>query len=64
MKDAIAKAWPLIDESAESHFNRYLLYVYEARLAVEMIVAVFESQRQGQPISLPLANRRNPLSML
>jgi predicted dehydrogenase len=38
--------------------------VYEARAATEMIVAVFESQRLGAPVPLPLANRRNPLTML
>ncbi len=38
--------------------------VYEARGATEMIVAVFESQRLGGPVALPLANRENPLSML
>ncbi|MBL8830003.1 MAG: Gfo/Idh/MocA family oxidoreductase [Planctomycetaceae bacterium] len=38
--------------------------VYEARGATEMIVAIFESQRQGKPVSLPLANRKNPLTML
>jgi len=27
-----------------------------------MIVAVFESQRLGTPVPLPLTNRRNPLS--
>ncbi len=38
--------------------------IYEARTTVEMIVAVFESQRLGRPVSLPLENRRNPLAML
>ncbi len=38
--------------------------IYEARTATEMIVAVFESQRVGGPVKLPLANRRNPLTML
>jgi predicted dehydrogenase len=38
--------------------------VYEARQATEMIVAVFESQRLGKPVPLPLANRHNPLGML
>jgi predicted dehydrogenase len=37
--------------------------VYEARNAVEMIAAVFESQRVGQPVSLPLATRDNPLTL-
>lgn len=30
---------------------------------VEMIVAVFESQRQGAPVMLPLENRQHPLAM-
>lgn len=38
--------------------------VYEARGATEMIVAVFESHRQGSPVELPLENRQNPLAML
>lgn len=38
--------------------------VYEARTTVEMIAAVFESHRLGGPVSLPLKNRKNPLSML
>lgn len=38
--------------------------VYEARGALEMIVAVFESHRQGRPVKLPLENRANPLAML
>jgi hypothetical protein len=38
--------------------------MYDGRAAVEMIAAVFESQRTGGPVSLPLANRQNPLTML
>jgi predicted dehydrogenase len=38
--------------------------IYEARAATEMIVAVFESQRLGAPVTLPLKNRQNPLTML
>jgi predicted dehydrogenase len=38
--------------------------VYEARATVQMIAAVFESQRLGQSVPLPLENRQNPLSML
>ncbi len=37
---------------------------YDARAAVEMIAACFESQRVGKPVNLPLTNRRNPLTML
>ncbi len=32
--------------------------------ATEMIVACFESQRLGRPVSLPLSNRENPLQLL
>jgi predicted dehydrogenase len=38
--------------------------VHSARAATEMIVAVFESHRLGRPVSLPLENRGNPLTML
>ncbi len=38
--------------------------MYEARGVIEMIAAVFESHRQGGPVSLPLENRQNPLTLL
>lgn len=38
--------------------------IYEARIATEMIVAVFESHRVGGPVTFPLTNRKNPLTML
>jgi predicted dehydrogenase len=38
--------------------------VYDARAAIEMIVAVFDSQRQGRPVSFPLETRQNPLTLL
>jgi predicted dehydrogenase len=38
--------------------------IYEARTALEMIAAVFESQRLGAPVAMPLANRENPLGLL
>jgi len=38
--------------------------VYEARKGVEMIASVFESHRQGAPVKLPLATRKNPLTLL
>ncbi len=38
--------------------------IYDARAAIEMIVAVFESHRLGGPAALPLKNRQNPLAML
>ena len=36
----------------------------EARTNLEMIVAVFESHRIGGPVTFPLKNRQNPLTML
>jgi predicted dehydrogenase len=38
--------------------------IYDARAAVEMIVAVFESHRLGTVAEMPLKNRQNPLTML
>lgn len=38
--------------------------IYEARTTVAMIAAVFESQRIGGPVTFPLTNRENPLSLL
>ena len=38
--------------------------VYDARDVTEMILAVFDSHRIGGPVSLPLKNRRHPLTML
>lgn len=38
--------------------------MYEARMTVEMIAAVFESHRANAPVAIPLRNRRNPLDML
>jgi predicted dehydrogenase len=38
--------------------------MYEGRTTVEMIAAVFESQRQGKPVAIPLATRKNPLTLL
>ncbi len=35
--------------------------VYEGRTTVEMISAVFASQLAGKPVTLPLAERKNPL---
>jgi predicted dehydrogenase len=36
----------------------------EARMAMEMIVSVFESHRLKRPVSFPLENRENPLTLL
>jgi predicted dehydrogenase len=41
-----------------------LMNASEARAAIEMIVACFESQRVGGPAKLPLAERGNPLGRL
>ena len=38
--------------------------IFEARTTVEMIAAVFDSHRLGKPVSFPLKNRRNPLTLL
>lgn len=38
--------------------------VYDARTATELIIATFESHRTGGPVSLPLKNRRHPLTLL
>ena len=37
--------------------------IYEGRLTVAMIAAVFESQRVGGPVSFPLQTRENPLTL-
>jgi predicted dehydrogenase len=34
------------------------------RTIIEMIMAVFESQRLGKPVELPLMNRKHPLTLL
>ena len=38
--------------------------MHEARGAMEMIVAAFESQRLGRPVEFPLVTRENPLTLL
>ena len=38
--------------------------MYDARAAVEMVAAVFESHRAGGPVTLPLETRENPLGLL
>lgn len=38
--------------------------IFEARMTIELIAAVFESHRQQKQISIPLENRANPLSLL
>ena len=41
-----------------------LCNIYEARATIEMIMAVFESQRLQAPVPLPLTSRKHPLSLL
>jgi hypothetical protein len=36
--------------------------MYDGRAVIEMIAAVFESQRVGGPVALPLVRRDNPLA--
>src|SRR5688572_19899292 len=38
--------------------------IYDGRAALEMILAVYESQRLRAAVDLPLKNRRHPLSMV
>ena len=38
--------------------------VYEARTTVEMISAIFDSHRQGMPVTIPLASRDHGLTQL
>jgi hypothetical protein len=37
--------------------------MYDGRAALEMIMAVYESQRLRGPVDFPVKNRRHPLSM-
>ncbi len=38
--------------------------MYDGRAALEMILAVYESHRQNGPVTLPLKERRHPVSLL
>ena len=38
--------------------------MYEGRVTIEMIAAVFESHRVGGPVTFPLKTRENPLALL
>jgi predicted dehydrogenase len=38
--------------------------IYDGRAALEMILATYESQRTGGPVTLPLKNRQHALTML
>jgi len=37
---------------------------YQGRAALELIMAIYESQKQGGKVSLPLAQREHPLNMI
>jgi len=37
--------------------------MYDGRSALEMILSVYESNRRGRPVPLPLAERRHPLTL-
>lgn len=50
-------------EAIEGH-GETRLGVRGATAVIEMIAAVFESQRLGAPVSLPLTSRVNPLSLM
>lgn len=52
LRDAIAKD------------RQPLCNMYEARTCTEMILAVFDSHRAGKPVTFPLTNKENALSML
>ncbi len=56
---AVAELLAAIRENRQPNGN-----IYDARAAIEMIVAVFDSHRTGGPVSFPLKNRQNPLTML
>ena len=57
-----AAARDLIDAIKEDRQPKCSMY--EARGAIEMVLSVFESHRVGGPVSMPLQNKGNPLSML
>ncbi|HEV3137209.1 MAG TPA: Gfo/Idh/MocA family oxidoreductase [Pirellulales bacterium] len=64
-KDEAANRQAVLELLAAIRENRQPVgSIYDGRAAVEMIVAVFESQRLGKPAEFPLANRQNPLTML
>ncbi|MFN0052962.1 MAG: Gfo/Idh/MocA family protein [Planctomycetales bacterium] len=49
---------------AIEHDRPPLCSMYEGRQTVEMILGALDSQRQGKPVSLPLENRKHPLTLL
>jgi hypothetical protein len=44
--------------------DKPLADIAAARTGLEMIVAPFESRRQGKPVPIPLASRQDPLASL
>lgn len=58
----VAAAHDLVD--AIDKDRQPLCGMYDGRAVVEMIAAIFESQRIGGPVSLPLVRRDNPLTAL
>jgi predicted dehydrogenase len=48
--------------AAVEHDGKPMADITEARTALEMVVAVFESQRLGKPATIPLACRTDPLA--
>lgn len=57
-----AAAFDLIESIEQDRHPKCSMY--EARGAIEMVLAVFESHRIGGPVSLPLAATENPLNQL
>jgi len=75
----LGKAEPINDVESHSRGNRLITLdliravetdtqpkgsMYDARAALEMILAVYESQRLGRAVEIPLANREHPLSVM
>ncbi|MCS7238915.1 MAG: Gfo/Idh/MocA family oxidoreductase [Thermoguttaceae bacterium] len=56
---AIQDLMAAVEEDRQPQAN-----MYEARWSIEMVMAVFESQRLGKPVTFPLATRENPLELL
>jgi predicted dehydrogenase len=46
----------------ENPMRRPKCNVYDARWTVEMILGIYAAHRAGQPVALPLADRRHPLA--
>jgi predicted dehydrogenase len=62
---ALGDVWIAQDLMAAIEQDRQpLCGVYDARLALEMTLAVYESHRLRRPVPVPLENRRHPLKLL